>query len=283
MSQMPPILVAGLFRELHGHLLGLLRSLALEDWHRPTSSSERNVKDIASHLLDGSVRRLSVQRDGYRQPDAPSSFSSPQELVDYLHRINGEWTEATRRISPRLLVRWLDSTGEELADFFESLDPFAPALYSVAWAGEEASANWFDVAREYTEKWHHTQQIFEAVGKPSTITIRRLMQPCLDIFMRALPFTYRDAEAADGTAITVTVQGESGGDWFLVRKDDRWEQVLKGSDQPTSRVTLSQDSAWKLFTKRVDRQTVLARFLDIAIEGERELGLHVLDMVSVMA
>jgi Mycothiol maleylpyruvate isomerase N-terminal domain len=177
MTELPPILVAGLFRELNGHLVRLLRSLAPEDWHRPTVSSERNVKDIASHLLDGSVRRLSVQRDGYAPPDAPGGFASSQELVAYLHRVNGEWTTATRRISPRLLVEWIDRTGEELADFFEGLDPFAPALYPVAWAGEEQSANWFDVAREYTEKWHHTQQIFEAVGRPSTITTRRLFHP----------------------------------------------------------------------------------------------------------
>jgi hypothetical protein len=81
--------------------------------------------------------------------------------VAYLHRVSGEWT---RRTNPRLLVEWIDRTGEELADFFEGLDPFAPALYPVAWAGEQRSANWFDVAREYTEKWHHTQQVFEAAG-----------------------------------------------------------------------------------------------------------------------
>src|SRR5947209_8433979 len=138
MSELPPILVAGLFRELHGHLVSLLRSLSPEDWHRPTSSSDRRVKDIASHLLDGSVRRLSVQRDGYTPPDAPSGFGSSQELVAYLHRVNGEWTRATRRISPRLLIQWLEMTSEELADFFEGL-PYAPALYPVAWAGEEAS------------------------------------------------------------------------------------------------------------------------------------------------
>ncbi len=68
MTDPPPILVAGLFREINGHLLALLRSLTADDWHRPTTSSQRNVKDIASHLLDGSVRRLSLMRDGYVRP-----------------------------------------------------------------------------------------------------------------------------------------------------------------------------------------------------------------------
>ena len=52
-----PILVAHLFRDLHRHLLDLLRSLTAEDWHRPTVCSAWCVKDIASHLLDGDLRR----------------------------------------------------------------------------------------------------------------------------------------------------------------------------------------------------------------------------------
>src|SRR5262245_42058333 len=129
MNEPPPILVAGLFRELNGHLVRLLRSLSPEDWHRPTVSSERNVKDIASHLLGGSLRRLSLQRDGYVPPGPPPHFASHRELADYLHRLNAEWTTATRRVSPRILGQWLEGTGGELADFFEGLDPFAPALY----------------------------------------------------------------------------------------------------------------------------------------------------------
>jgi hypothetical protein len=54
-TDLAPILVAGFFREINGHLGDLLRSLAPEDWHRPTGSSQRNVKGIASHLLDGRI------------------------------------------------------------------------------------------------------------------------------------------------------------------------------------------------------------------------------------
>jgi hypothetical protein len=139
MTDLAPILVAGLFREINGHLLALLRSLALEDWHRPTGSSRRNVKDIASHLLDGSLRRLSLQRDGY-VPPGPPHFASYRELADYLHRLNAEWTTATRRLSPRILIQWLEATGGELADLFERLDPFSKALRPVAWAGQNAAA-----------------------------------------------------------------------------------------------------------------------------------------------
>ena len=79
-----------------------------------------------------------------------------------------------------------------------------------------------DVARDYTEKWHHTQQIFEAVGTPSTITGSRLFHPCLDTFLRALPFTYRNVQAEDGTSVVVSIYGEAGGDWFLLLNPDVW-------------------------------------------------------------
>jgi len=107
MSQPEPIFVSHLFRELHGHLLVLLRSLTPEDWHRPTVCSAWCVKDIASHLLDGDLRRLSIQRDGYAPPDAPCGFDSHEALVAYLTKLNADWTLATRRLSPRNLIRLL--------------------------------------------------------------------------------------------------------------------------------------------------------------------------------
>ena len=283
MAQLAPILVANLFPEISEHLVSLLRSLAAEEWHLPTASSGRDVKDIASHLLDGSIRRLSMQRDGYRSPDAPTSFASYQDVVDYLNRANAEWTTATRRISPRILVQFLDETGRELADLMERLDPFAPALFSVAWAGQSESLNWFDIAREYTEKWHHTQQIFEATGRPSTISTRRLFYPCLDTFMRALPFTYRHVIAPEGATVLVAVRGDAGGEWHLRRENNEWEQVSEGTTPPTATATLDQLTAWRVFTKRMARDTVLARFPDIEIQGDVALASHVLDTVAMMA
>jgi hypothetical protein len=52
----------------------------------------------------------------------------------------------------------------------ERLDPDAAGL-AAAWAGETDSRNWFDVAREYTEKWHHQQQLRDAT------TARRATTP----------------------------------------------------------------------------------------------------------
>src|SRR5690606_16049111 len=122
-----PILVAPLFRDISSRLVELLRSFTADDWHRPTLSSRRQVKDIASHLLDGSFRRLSMQRDGYRPDGHASQPGANETLLSFLNRLNDEWETATRRLSPQVLIGLLEWADPQLAGLFESLDPFAPA------------------------------------------------------------------------------------------------------------------------------------------------------------
>lgn len=261
----------------------LLRSLSADEWEKSTVSSRRTVKDIASHLLDGSLRRLSMQRDGYRPADGRSQPRSDEPLMDFLNRLNDEWETGTRRLSPKVLMDLIEWADAQLADLFRSLDPHGPAIFPVAWAGEERSENWMDVARDYTEKWHHTQQIFDATNRPSTILSGRLGYPCLDIFMRALPFTFQSVETEEGTIVTVTVTGEAGGNWHVERRPDRWEQIADAPRPAVATVTMDQGTAWKLVTKRRGREAIRQQFADITIMGNEALGLHVLDTVSVMA
>ncbi|MFO0892750.1 MAG: maleylpyruvate isomerase N-terminal domain-containing protein [Isosphaeraceae bacterium] len=283
MKRPEPILAWHLFRELHGHLLDLLRSLANDDWHSPTVCSAWCVKDIASHLLDGDLRRLSFQRDGYMPPDAPTGFDSHAALVAYLTRLNADWTTATRRLSTRTLIRLLEVSGVEVAELFELSDPFGPATFPVGWAGDSHSVMWFDIAREYTERWHHQRQIALAVGRPTPIDARRLYHPVLDTFIRALPYALRRADAPDGSAFVVSIEGEAGGDWHARRMDGGWTLFEGMSGSPAARVVIDQGDAWRLFTKRTDRATARARFPGIRIEGDAGLGGSVLEMVAIMA
>ena len=75
---------------------------------------------------------------------------------------------------------------------------------------------WFDIGREYTERWLHQQQIRDAVGAPG-LTGRAWLHPTLDIFVRALPHTFRHARAAPGSSVRVEIEGEAGGVWTVVR------------------------------------------------------------------
>ena len=180
-------------------------------------------------------------------------------------------------------VRLLEVTGKDIAELFEAADPYAPATFPVGWAGESESLMWFDIAREYTERWHHQRQIALAVGRATPIDARHLYHPVLDTFLLALPFTYRDRDAPEGTLVGVRVEGEAGGDWFVRKAKVGWELGYDVPERPASRVVIDQADAWRLFTKRTDQATARARFPGIRIEGDVGLGERVLEMVSIMA
>src|ERR1700675_438054 len=215
-APLKPILTAQLFPKLDGMLIELLRSLAPEDWDKQTVSPEWKVKDVAAHLLDTPLRGVSIGRSGYLS-ESPK-IGSAADLAAFINRLNAEGVSVYRRLSPAVLIALMEVAAKSLAEFHASRDPYATAPYGVSWAGEEKSSNWFDTAREFTERWHHQQQIRLAVNKPGIMT-RELYNPVLDCFLRALPFTYRTVSAKPGTYVQINVSSECGGSWYLSRTE----------------------------------------------------------------
>ncbi len=196
-----------LFSLLDKKLIELLRSLTKDDWNKPTFAKLWTVKDIASHLLDGNFRTISLFRDGYNGM-SPGMINSYQDIVSFLNKLNADWVTGTRRLSPRVITDLLEETGKEYYQCLEKLKPYENAMFSVAWAGEEESQNWFHIAREFTEKWHHQQQIREAISKQGIMN-REFFFPVMDTFMRALPHTYKNVHATEGTCILHTSQAQN--------------------------------------------------------------------------
>jgi uncharacterized protein (TIGR03083 family) len=273
-----PILVAHLFPEIEARLLDLLRSLTASEWEAQTVAPAWNVKDVAAHLLDTHLRRLSMARDGYRAEPAPM-LSSPADLVAFVNRLNREGVAMYRRLSPQVLISMMEVASRQAAEYFASLDPFGRAAIGVSWAGEETSLNWFDTAREFTERWHHQQQIRLATGRPGIMT-RELYYPVLDCFMRALPFAYRDQPGETGTHARFNVAGDCGGSWFLQREDGSWRLTALPSGPKASETTIPQEIAWRIFTKGIDAASAAEQ---VAVEGDRTLGFHILRTVAVVA
>lgn len=81
--------------------------------------------------------------------------------------------------------------------------------------------NWFDTARELTDRWHHQAQIRVALDRPALDT-REVYHPVLDCFMRVLPYAYRQVDAPLGTLISVRVDGPAADDWQLYRALEGW-------------------------------------------------------------
>ena len=284
LQPLQPLLVADLFPGLHRELMDLLRGLREEDWDRPTVAGRWCVRDIAAHLLDVDLRRLSLHRDRAQFPPPDPPIGGYDDLVHYIDHLNAVWVEAAQRISPRMLVEFLSVTGPQVADFFATLDPFERAPISVAWAGEEVSQNWFDVAREYTEHWHHQAQIRDAVGAPGLLS-RRWLHPLLDASVRALPHAYRhvgDIGAPEGGAVVLDVTGEAGDTWTLLRRAAGWE-LFQGESSVAGpalcRLTLSGDTAWRLLYNALSPEEAGKR---VEVTGDRALAGPLLRTRSVM-
>lgn len=266
-----------LFPELNAKLIELLKGMDDDEWRRATHFPNWKVKDIVAHLLDTSIRRLSLQRDGY-SPEPGASISSYKELVRHITNMADRWAAAFAGVSPQVLIEMVEEYQDQLVEFLHTLDPFGIAHFSVAWAGEDESYNWFDIAREYTERWHHQMQIRDVLNK-APLYERRLYYPLLDTFMQALPYHYRKIFKKDGYILCVHITGDSGGKWYLVWKDSSWKLMYDLRENPDTTVSIENAAAWKIFTKWINKSAVGK---NVEISGDDELGKYLLDMTCIM-
>jgi hypothetical protein len=180
-----------------------------------------------------------------------------EPLKTYIDRRNAEWVTAMGRLSPPIVRSLLEFSGEETQRLFESMDPFALGS-RVSWVGPEPAPNWLDIAREFTERWHHQQQVRDAVGVP-LLNEPAFLQPVLATFAFALVPPYRELEAPMGTAIQLTVEGPSGGDWAVVRDQTGWALRVGQADSPIGSVSMDEDCAWRMYVRSLTREEVEGR------------------------
>jgi hypothetical protein len=110
-------------------LLDLLRSLGAKDWSTPTVHPDRDVKDIAAHLLHGNFRRVTARRDGYRPPTPP--MEDTEDLIAFIQDDNRDFMRGMRRISPQIITELMGKYDEALVSIFEGLDPDARTSVSI--------------------------------------------------------------------------------------------------------------------------------------------------------
>ncbi|HEY8767154.1 MAG TPA: maleylpyruvate isomerase N-terminal domain-containing protein [Dehalococcoidia bacterium] len=279
MKPLPRVDAVPLFPEERAALLELLRSLPSEQWARPTVCDGWSIKDVAAHLVADDLGRLSHERDGFSagrfEPTGAETFEA--ELPAFINHQNEAWVASMRRVSPPLLIDLLDCAGQRTQAYFESLDPDAPGL-GVSWAGESESANWFDLAREYTERWHHQAQIREAVGAPMLYE-PRLFAPLIATLVRGVPHSLRKRDAPEGAHIRIVLH-EPNQALSLVREAGRWQLVQPVPAKADAAVELDGDTAWRVFTKNISPAEARQR---ATITGDETLGERVLQTVSVVA
>lgn len=254
-----------LFRPLCADLVALLRSLSADDWARPTMAGSWRVREVAAHLLDTALRRLSLHRDGLA-PVLPAT-ERDRDFVAFINGLNATWIAAADRLSPRVLTDLYAVATHDLVEFVEALPDDAPALFGVSWAGERESAGWFDIGREFTEIWHHGAQIRDAVGA-GPFPDPRWLRAVLEIAMHALPHAYREVQAPAGTTLLLEVTGAAGGSWTLERDTRRWTIDERAAPKPDAAAALDDEHAWRLLFNAL---TPPAAEAAVQIRGDRAL------------
>lgn len=256
----------------------LLKSLTSDEWDMQTVAKSWKVKDVAAHLLDGNLRGLSISRDAYFG-EKSENIHTYRDLVDFLNQLNMTWTNATKRLSPQVITDLLESSGKAYYEHLKTLSPFDDAVFSVAWAGQETSPNWFHIAREYTEKFLHQQQIRDAVGKPGIMT-RELFYPFIDTFMYAFPQAFKEVEAETGTIVSIEVATDIGGNWSIIKNENGWNLEKSNNLQASAKLFIDPETAWKLFSKSWKPEHVIYK---VKMYGDSNLAKQTLNLVAVMA
>ncbi len=270
------ILCAPLLRRVDAKLFELLRELRPEVWDLHTSAPAWNVRVGAAHLLDTVLRKLSMVRDHFFVEQL--QIRSEQDVISLVNGLNREGVTVYRRLSPTVLIDMMELACRQSADFHESLDPFAPAVFNVSWAGESESLNWFDTARELTERWHHQQQLRHATNRPGIIA-PELYHPVLDCFVRGLPYVLREVDAQVGTTLQLDITGDSGGIWLVSKNNQGWAFASSSAKPPAARAVIPEEIAWRVFTKGIDRKE--ARALS-SIEGDTTLGERIFQLTAIV-
>lgn len=270
-----PIIVTHLFPEIRAELERVLKSLTDEQWEYPTVCTGWMVRDVALHLLGTRVGLLSGMRDSDSQWFAVDDF---QALVKLINDQNALWVKAGRRISRKLLISLLGFTNEQVITYLNTLKPLDSGS-GVGWTGNSSDPMWLHIARELTEQWMHHQHICDAV-EITSLKEARFVHPVLSTFMYALPQTYRETEAAVDTLVKLVISGEGGGTWHVVREVDGWKLYAETDLLPTTTVLMDADTAWRLFTKGLEAETVRQR---TDVEGDRALFEVLLKTVAIIA
>ena len=270
--------VLSVFPTLNKELIYLLKSLKPSDWDKKTVCSDWTIRDIAIHLLDTNIRKLSTGRDGHSYLKN-KQFATYEELIIHLNQLNADYINAMRRVSTNILIEMIEKYQHELLNYFDELDPFDMTISPDSWAGKEHSENWFDIAREYSERWLHQQQIRFALNDQKLLS-REYYLPFLKTAMQALPYTYYKIKGPIGATVKLEIVGDAGSSWVIKREKNNWTFIDNDIANSDALVYIDQQIAWLIFSKGIKPLDAQQYY---QLHGDTELASHALDLAAVMA
>jgi hypothetical protein len=182
---------------------------------------------------------------------------------------NERWVRGAAGLSSRVIVDILRWSGAQVDDHYANLDLAEDS--SVIWASNSSTPRWFDLCRDFTERWVHQQHIRDAVRQPGSHD--RFLPLVLRTFVWAFPHQYR-AQAPEGTAVGVDL--DVGGEWVLVRRPDHWSLEAGPTDSPEAAIRILAPVAWRQLTGQPVEPE------NITIEGPAHLIRELLEVRGII-
>ena len=140
----PTVDYAALLGRERKRLLELLGTVnPVPDWSRQTPCPAWDVADLCRHLLGDDLHLLSTVRDDHQGTEPPTDIDEPS-FIDWLDGVQEAWVQASRRISPQLVVDLLRWTGPQITETFRRTDPGA-VTQIVSWAADSPVPMWLDM------------------------------------------------------------------------------------------------------------------------------------------
>ena len=109
---------------------------------------------------------------------------------------------------------------------------------------------------------------------------QKFLSPILDAFILALPRSFEDVRAENGTSLQITIKGNVKKDWVLLKEKSQWKLFEESQGTHQASIIMEDDLAWRVFTKGILKGEAK---LCAEISGNQELGERVLETVSIIA
>lgn len=250
--------------------VALLRSLADEDWDRPTDLAGWDVRAVAAHLAHLESELAGNEQDPVEVPEL-EHITSPM----------GYYTEAgpiVRREWPTAQI--VDELESAAATRLKELRDSPPADGAGAPTRTPGGIGWdwnTLLSNRVVDVWMHQQDVRRAVGRPGGMDSPGA-EHTVSVFARAFGYTVgKRVSPAPGTSVALDVTGRRPVH-LAVHVDPSGRAVPSATTAETADVTLTMD---------LETYVVLAggrrapADVDVKVHGDEELGRRILAAMPV--
>jgi uncharacterized protein (TIGR03084 family) len=181
-------------------LLGLLRSLDVDDWLRPTPARGWDVRDTVAHLADTDEMAIATATG------APGSLNERAELSASGEDVTFRGVFRGRKHPGTEVCAWFEASTAALHEMFLAIDPVERVPWGIGMRPPSL------VSARLMETWAHGLDVHAAVGAVPHDTDR--LGHVAWLATRALPYAYTVAgREPPGDPIRVELTLPSGAPW----------------------------------------------------------------------